>query len=378
MKRTALYMAFAAMICLSNACTTMHDDVDDATSCDDPRIIISYRIAPNTGNLSRAAGSTEPGDNDGNLNENLITRLNLLVTPNDGSGLKNIAITDADAIAQVDDNADFASMDITDLLTYEQRELLNSGNYSAKMIANAPEGQTIASEDDLKSAINASITPNVKQQRFVMDDMANSFSKANYDNRTVITFEDGLVRAAAKIRLHLQDTDKNRLEADSVVLCNYAPNGCLTAIEGGYMPSSASELRTTKIAKADVLTNTKGDIILYSYPNSWVDESKFHKNGDQSTIDQFNSEEPIIADLQTYLLVKAPFNGTLYWYKIPVNFRLTQNNDKAYFTEVEIEEVKDLYRIKRNHLYDITATIDHEGGNGMFEKKIAIKVMPLR
>ena len=39
-----------------------------------------------------------------------------------------------------------------------------------------------------------------------------------------------------------------------------------------------------------------------------------------------------------------------------------ENNDKVLFTDAELEEIRDLYRMKRNHIYDITAQIDRRGG----------------
>ena len=63
-------------------------------------------------------------------------------------------------------------------------------------------------------------------------------------------------------------------------------------------------------------------------------------------------------------LLKAPYGGNTYYYKVPVNFSIADYNDKERFTKEEIETLRsDYYRLNRNHLYDITVTIDREGGS---------------
>ena len=65
-----------------------------------------------------------------------------------------------------------------------------------------------------------------------------------------------------------------------------------------------------------------------------------------------------------YILLTAPYGeeGEAYYYKIPVNFAMYKNNDKVSFTDAELEEIRDLYRMKRNHIYEITAQINRRGG----------------
>lgn len=70
-----------------------------------------------------------------------------------------------------------------------------------------------------------------------------------------------------------------------------------------------------------------------------------------------------MSERQTYILLRAPFDGVDYYYKVPINKTIYDYNDKASFTDDELEEIYDIYRMKRNSIYDITVTIDREGGS---------------
>lgn len=73
-------------------------------------------------------------------------------------------------------------------------------------------------------------------------------------------------------------------------------------------------------------------------------------------------------------------NGKKYFYKVPINYRLSKLNDRQCFSSKELdEEVLSLYRADRNHFYDVAAIIDRPGAgtpeeainNPMFTATIA-------
>lgn len=72
------------------------------------------------------------------------------------------------------------------------------------------------------------------------------------------------------------------------------------------------------------------------------------------------AEEPIDVNKQTYILLKAKYNGTDYFYKVPVNKRLYESNDAA---TTDWSQYEPLYRLDRNYIYDVTAKVDREGGS---------------
>ena len=110
-------------------------------------------------------------------------------------------------------------------------------------------------------------------------------------------------------------------------------------------------------------------VVFYSYPNDWFDENKVSEYVDEDgkrngtwVIDDYVNSTPVLSEKETYILLKAPFEGKDYYYKVPVNYTIYKNNDAISFTDEELKEIHDLYRMQRNHIYDITVTIDREGG----------------
>ena len=100
--------------------------------------------------------------------------------------------------------------------------------------------------------------------------------------------------------------------------------------------------------------------MFYSYANSWIDKT----NKDPK------AEEPIDVTKQTYILLKAKYKGKDYFYKVPVNKRLFEGNDATTMANYE-----PLYRLDRNTIYDVTATVDREGGSDP-EHPAELKVLP--
>ena len=101
--------------------------------------------------------------------------------------------------------------------------------------------------------------------------------------------------------------------------------------------------------------------MFYSYANSWIDKDK-----------KPYEEEPIDVSKQTYILLKAKFNNKDYFYKVPVNKRLFEDNDAATTDWAKFEP---LYRLDRNTIYDVTAKVDREGGSNP-EHPAELNVLP--
>ena len=171
-----------------------------------------------------------------------------------------------------------------------------------------------------------------------------------------------LKRALAKIRLNVQD-DKGKTVAPTEYACqliHYAADGAIIA-EG---TSTNNALNTEAAASSKVTApavTQDNKAVFYSYANSWIDKKK-----------KPYEEEPIDVSKQTYILLKAKYNGKDYFYKVPVNKRLYEDNDAA---TIDWAKYEPLYRLDRNTIYDVTAKVDREGGSDP-EHPAELKVLP--
>ena len=171
-----------------------------------------------------------------------------------------------------------------------------------------------------------------------------------------------LKRALAKIRLNVQD-DKGNAVAPTAYACqlmHYAADGAILA-EGN---STNNALNTDAAASSKVTVpaiTQDNKAVFYSYANSWIDKTK-----------NPYAEEPIDVSKQTYILLKAKYNGKDYFYKVPVNKRLYESNDAA---TTDWAKYEPLYRLDRNTIYDVTAKVDREGGSDP-EHPAELNVLP--
>ena len=115
--------------------------------------------------------------------------------------------------------------------------------------------------------------------------------------------------------------------------------------------------------------------IFYSYPNDWFDESLLNEDGTfiAEDGDTYAKDDLIDEARQTYIVVEYKKNT----YKVPVNFSIANDNDRTFANDEEeiayIKEIRDkYYRIKRNHIYDIKATIDVEANEIKVKHKILV------
>ena len=345
MKAISKYFAMCAIALLGLANTScMSDDMDGTPSCDYD-VVLEYKVggsATETRAAVTRAEITEDGSED--LNENKINRLDLFVFDAAGNLVKRLPLTDASV--QGSPTADYKHKKLeSDQL--KRSEITGNTLY---LVANLDNISSITTLDELKAAtINkaAEFNYNAKQTSFVMD--AKMEERKEIVNGMIhIKFK--LKRALAKIRLNVQD-DKGNAVAPTEYACqlmHYAADGAILA-EG---TSTNNALNTEAAASSKVTApavTQDNKAVYYSYANSWIKKDLDPK-----------AEEPIDVSKQTYILLKAKYNGKDYFYKVPVNKRLYESNDAA---TTDWAKYEPLYRLDRNTIYDVTAKVDREGGD---------------
>lgn len=344
MKAISKYFAMCAIALLGLANTScMSDDMDGTPSCDYD-VVLEYKVG-GSATETRAAvtrAETEVGNED--LNENKINRLDLFVFDATGKLVKSLPLTDASVQGSPTTEYKHKKLESDQL---KRSEITGNTLY---LVANLDNISGITTLDELKAAtINkaATFNPKAKQTSFVMD--AKMEETKQIVNGTIhIQFQ--LKRALAKIRLNVQD-DKGNTVAPTEYACqliHYAADGSILA-DGNITDNALNKdaAASSKVTVPVVTQNNKA--VFYSYANSWIDKDK-----------KPYEEEPIDVSKQTYILLKAKFNNKDYFYKVPVNKRLFEGNDA---TTIDWANYEPLYRLDRNTIYDVTATVDREGGS---------------
>ena len=345
-------------------------------SSDNGQVRIEYKVS--SASVTRASSGIEPGLKE--WNENKIMRVDLFVFYADGTLYEHIVETSTGEEPLVDRNDGVYTPLTTEGLTYDA---VKDGDYTYYMVANCQElanVENISLNDLQAKMISTGIQWNPQQDLFVMDGTA-----VPDVNGETITLRFDLARAAVKIRLTVLNNDGKDITAQcSFRLHNYVPK---TAWVLAREEATASDENTpteeqvnafydlaadeTAISRQsmdsprtyDELLKHDKKVVFYSYPNDWFDENKAHLGTDGNwTIDDYTTANPIIRENQTYILLEAPYNGKTYHYEIPVNHSTYENNDALKFTTEQYKEIRDLYRLQRNHIYDITARIDQRGG----------------
>ena len=342
MKAISKYFAMCAIALLGLANTScMSDDIESTAACD-YSVVLEYKVggsATETRTATRA--ETEVGNEI--LNENQINRLDLFVFKKDGSRVKQVTFNSADVKGSPTTEYKHKELTSTELTRSDI-----DGN-DLYLVANLDNWGNINNLNDLKEATINQATNfqyNQKQSAFVMD--AKMLEREVTTGKIHLKFQ--LKRALAKIRLNVQD-DKGNAVAPTEYACqlmHYAADGAILA-EGA---STSNALNTDAAASSKVTVpavTQDNKAVFYSYANSWIDISKDPK-----------AEEPIDVSKQTYILLKAKYNGKDYFYKVPVNKRLYESNDAA---TTDWTQYEPLYRLDRNTIYDVTAKVDREGGD---------------
>lgn len=343
MKAISKYFAMCAIALLGLANTScMSDDMDSTPSCDYD-VVLEYKVGGSATETRAAVTRAETEDGSEDLNENKIDRLDLFVFDAAGKLVKSLTLTDASVQGSPTTEYKHKQLESNQL---KRSEITGNTLY---LVANLDNISGITTLDGLKAAtINkaATFNHNAKQTSFVMDAQMESSQTVN---RTLhIKFQ--LKRALAKIRLNVQN-DKGNAVAPTEYACqlmHYAADGAILA--AGTSTNNALNTEAAASSKVTVPAVTQDNkAVFYSYANSWIDKTK-----------NPYAEEPINAEKQTYILLKAKYKGTDYFYKVPVNKRLYESNDAAIIDRAKFEP---LYRLDRNTIYDVTAKVDREGGD---------------
>ena len=342
MKAISKYFAMCAIALLGLANTScMSDDIESTAACD-YSVVLEYKVG-GSATETRAATRAETEVGNEILNENQINRLDLFVFKRDGSRVKQVTFNSADVKGSP--TTEYKHKELT------SKELTRSdidGNV-LYLVANLDNWGNINNLNDLKEATINQATNfqyNQKQSAFVMD--AKMLEREVTTGKIHLKFQ--LKRALAKIRLNVQD-DKGNAVAPTAYACqlmHYAADGAILA-EG---TSTNNSLNTDAAASSKVTVpavTQDNKAVFYSYANSWIDKTK-----------NPYAEEPIDVSKQTYILLKAKYNGKDYFYKVPVNKRLYESNDAA---TTDWTKYEPLYRLDRNTIYDVTAKVDREGGD---------------
>lgn len=357
MKAISKYFAMCAIALLGLANTScMSDDMDGTPSCDYD-VVLEYKVG-GSATETRAAvtrAETEVGNED--LNENKINRLDLFVFDATGKLVKSLPLTDTSVQGSPTTEYKHKKLESKQL---KRSEITGNTLY---LVANLDNISGITTLDQLKAAtINkaATFNPKAKQTSFVMDTKMEE-TKQIVNGTIHIQFQ--LKRALAKIRLNVQD-DKGNTVAPTEYACqliHYAADGSILA-DGNITDNALNKdaAASSKVTFPVVTQNNKA--VFYSYANSWIDKDK-----------KPYEEEPIDVSKQTYILLKAKYNGKDYFYKVPVNKRLYEDNDAA---TIDWAKYEPLYRLDRNTIYDVTAKVDREGG-GTPENPATLYVNPI-
>lgn len=342
MKAISKYFAMCAIALLGLANTScMSDDIESTAACD-YSVVLEYKVG-GSATETRAATRAAVEDGSEDLNENKIERLDLFVFGTNGSRVKHVTFNSADVKG-------------SPTTAYKHKELTSNeltrsdidGNV-LYLVANLDNWDNINNLNDLKEATINQATNfqyNQKQSAFVMD--AKMLERKVTAGKIHLKFQ--LKRALAKIRLNVQD-DKGNAVAPTEYACqlmHYAADGAILA--EGTSTSNALNTEAASSSKVTVPAVTQDNkAVFYSYANSWIDKTK-----------NPYAEEPIDVSKQTYILLKAKYNGKDYFYKVPVNKRLYESNDAA---TTDWTKYEPLYRLDRNTIYDVTAKVDREGGD---------------
>lgn len=357
MKAISKYFAMCAIALLGLANTScMSDDIESTPSCDF-KVVLDYKVGSST-TETRAAVTRAEEVGKADLNENLINRLDLFVFKPDGSRFKKVTFESTD-VKGSSPTTDYNHKELT------SNELTRSdidGN-TLYLVANLENWGNINKLADLqKATINqAAFQHNQKQDAFVMD--AKMLDREVTAGKIHLKFQ--LKRALAKIRLNVIDASGKAVDPTKYAcqLVNYAADGSI--IEEG---TCADNKLTKAAAVATPDLKVDGKAVFYSYANNWINTSKDPK-----------VEEPIDVNKQTYILLKAKYNGNgnYYFYKVPVNKRLFEGNDEATADgKPNWANYEPLYRLDRNTIYDVTAKVDREGGSDP-EHPAELNVQPI-
>ena len=353
MKRYLLYnwcrLVFLAGLLVACTEDVLQISVDDEKT---GHVVLSYSVGGSYLPTRTQTVESEAGQD--SRNENWVAELDLFVFRNDGSFYKHIPFPKVNYSVPQNDN-------YYELDTGLKAEEIHTGD-QMYLVANASEVVgDITSLEDLKAAKLAGLQCHSKQEVFVMDGAVVVTADMWSDNNLHVQMD--LARASAKVRLSFKSTvDWNQV---SYRFCHYAATSSvidlgdeedafLATVPLSNYPDGSAEYPSSYEgleSASPIEEQGKKCLVLYSYANNW-----YAGDGED---DHLNTGAPIDEKKETFILLKAPYEGKQYYYEIPVNYRLPEDNDAIN----PDESYKELYRLRRNYIYDITVNIDIPGGS---------------
>lgn len=287
--------------------------------------------------------ATEMGDND-KLNENEVKNLTAFIFDSTNDLLWRLE--HAELLVS---GAGSASLKVTIVVPLDKVNEYENKQVQILLVANPTIEipSNIASLEQLESILQLNSDLNItgkKQEKFLMDGKVKTTIHWG-DNQVYAVSEPlALKRAASKIRLRIQDiqvkedgVDYNLEGAPQIKLVSYTRKTSL--IEGTPYPVQPADLVSADYQEM-VMGNAGGstywttNIPYYAYEHNWRAD----------------------AENETYLLVKLDLKSSglapkSYYYRIPVNYRMP-------LPGMTPEQKEGLYRLQRNHLYDIISSIN--------------------
>lgn len=347
MKAISRYVAMCAIALSGLAITSCTEESENAMTA--AKVVLDYKIGDAT-TETRAEGQTELGSDD--LNENKIESLILLGFDKDGKQLFEPEEINPSGSTT---SAGYHHKDITG--SKMTVNMANTTDNKFYLVANCQKAKDCKSLTKLQEATISDVNfkGDQKQEVFVMD--ATSPKVISNEAENTIHFQFDLRRALAKIRLKINSNVDIKASNIQCKLVQYTADGNIIAGDKAEETAGETTVKSTELSNPTCTQDAK--YVFYSYANNWVDTNK-----------KPNLVEPIDEKRQTYILLKAPYKYTNpytnkevtkdYFYKVPVNKRLPDNNDEIVTDPWAVW--KKLYRLDRNTIYDITVNVDRPGG----------------
>lgn len=322
MKRIKLYgILLSSFFLLMFFSCTQEEEAAEATALQKGRITLHFSLPEPRSRAMEEEGATA-------LNENRIRSLDVFIYEEGGDDCRYHQHIEPDPeLTGAIEYSNVLSVTQDRFSMYVPHAIYVVANYSGTL---PDEGLSLTA---LKAVTLSALDPDRLQDSFFMDGVSTMvLNDGMIVNKEVSVT---LKRAAAKIRVTPRLAEGYSLAGNAAVskkLVNYASASSL--LENGTATGPALK-EMTGFTEQNSGAGNGEQIIVYSYANDWNKE----------------------AGNETYLLINVPLKdarGTVYlenYYKVPVNYRLDAGG----------KDNPSLYRLERNHLYDITLLIDKPG-----------------
>lgn len=393
-KTSKINIALCLLMAMVGVFTSCSNDVEVDDNLTNSKVTICFTVSGRTSTTMATSSTrsvatradepeegerTEAGDANAKLNENKIECLDLYLLDASGNLVKHVSSTanDLNYSTTADSNrkcvGTWKNLGLT-WSDFKGRTVYLVANWTADVAGLTAEKLATEKADistlfsNVAEMIDPYSTTHQTQELFLMDGSVKNISESDLvagSSSNEKIFNIDIARAMAKIRISIKDANDVDITFGGNVdyqLVNYAKQGLVFAdnsleyakqvVTYDY-PLDDHEMK--ELNKTNVVVDGS-KAAFYSYPNYWYNDST-----------NIHVKEPIDYDedgkpkRQTYILLYAPFteNGETnkYYYKVPVNYRLQQDNDKVGATVDE-----SLYQLKRNHIYNISVKIDRKGG----------------